>query len=125
MADLVKLFEHSDLKELSIEQHGRKLFLRKGEIVETASAPEEHEPQAKTTADVKAHLVGVFLWNKDRSGKPTVALHQRVEKGQVLGLIEALGIFNEVEAPEAGEVAEIHVAGGQPVEYGQPLITLA
>ncbi len=124
MAELVRLFEHSDLKELSIEQQGRRLFLRKGDV---APAEEQAEPEqpTPTTTDVKAHLVGVFLWNKDRTGKPTVTLHQRVEKGQVLGLIEALGILNEVEASEAGEVAEIHVAGGQPVEYGQPLITLA
>jgi acetyl-CoA carboxylase biotin carboxyl carrier protein len=123
VAELVKLFEQSDLTELSLEQNGRKLFLRKGEV--TVSTPVvENEPEEPPLLDVTAQLVGVFLWNKERTGKPSVAVHQRVEKGQLLGVIEALGILNDVEAPEAGEVSEIHVAGGQPVEYGQPLISL-
>jgi acetyl-CoA carboxylase biotin carboxyl carrier protein len=122
---LVELFEHSDLTELSVEQQGRKLFLRKGDVgaAEPAAEPEvAPEPQR---TEVKAHMVGVFYWSRDKAGKPSLALHQRLDKGQVVGFIESMGIMNEVEAGQAGAVAEIAVAGGQPVEYGQPLVVLA
>ena len=122
---LVELFEHSDLTELSVEQQGRRLFLRKGEV---AGAPPAAEPEVAAEperAEVKAHMVGVFYWSRDKAGKPSVALHQRLDKGQVVGFIESMGIMNEVEAGQAGAVAEIAIAGGQPVEYGQPLVVLS
>ena len=127
MRELVTLFQESDLTELSIEQAGRKLFLRKDV---QASPPQEPQEDARETpateleTAIKAPLVGTFFWNREKSGKPSLAVHQQVEKGQIAGYIEALGIFNEVESPEAGEVVEIAVAAGEPVEYGQPLIVL-
>jgi biotin carboxyl carrier protein len=124
MAELVKLFEGSDLRELTIEQHGRKLFLRKADGAIAQPAPEEEVESPSQDVAVRAHMVGTFFWNREKSGKPAVGLRQAVEKGQIVGYIEALGIFNEVEAPEAGEVVEIAIAGGQPVEYGQPLVIL-
>lgn len=121
---LVELFEQSDLTELSIEQRGRKLFLRKGQV-NASTVPEApgvvDEPQR---SEVKAHMVGVFYWSQEKSGKPSVALHQRLEKGQLVGFIEAMGIMNEVEAGQPGSIVEIVAAGGQPVEYGQPLIVI-
>jgi len=124
MRELVAVFQQSDLTELSIEQHGRKLFLRKADGALPQAPAEEPPPDPSLEVQVKANMVGTFFWNKEKSGKPAVALHQMVEKGQIVGYIEALGIFNEVEAPEGGEVREIAVAGGQPVEYGQPLVIL-
>ena len=123
---LIELFEHSDLTELSVQQQGRRLFLRKGDVGGAQpAAPELEESAERQRVEVKAHMVGVFYWSRDKAGKPTIALHQRLDKGQVVGFIESMGIMNEVEAGEAGAVAEIAVAGGRPVEYGQPLVVLA
>ena len=119
---LVELFNSSDLTELSIEQHGRKLFLRKGEGSAASALPEvEAEPE---NVRVKAHMVGVFYWSKDKAARPPVALHQRIEKGQLVGFIESMSIMNEVEAAQPGTVVEIAVTGGQSVEYGQSVVVL-
>lgn len=122
---LVELFERSDLTELSVEQQGRRLFLRKGELTGAPPAAEPEIAAEPERAEVKAHMVGVFYWTRDKSGKPSVALHQRLDKGQLVGFIESMGIMNEVEAPEAGSVAAVAIEAGKPVEYGQALAVIA
>lgn len=57
-------------------------------------------------------------------GKPLVTVGATVREGQVVGAIEALQVYNEVEASSAGTVREILVEEGQPVEYGQPLLVV-
>jgi acetyl-CoA carboxylase biotin carboxyl carrier protein len=64
--------------------------------------------------DVKAPLVGYA-----REARVPLEVGQTVERGQVLAVIEALGLANDVESPAAGEVVEVLVVPGQPVEYGQ------
>ena len=119
---LVELFTSSDLTELSIEQQGRRLLLRKGAGAPAAQTPEiAAEPQRSA---VKAHMVGVFYWTKDKAAKQAIALRQHLDKGQVVGFIESMGIMNEVEAGQPGIVLEIGAAGGQPVEYGEALVVL-
>jgi acetyl-CoA carboxylase biotin carboxyl carrier protein len=122
--DLIALFNQSDLTELSIERSGRKLFLRKGEAPEGAVEAPVEPPPPPATALLKAHMVGVFYWGKDKGAKPAVALEQHVDKGQIIGFIEAMGIMNELEADRAGLVIEIPAAAGKPVEYGQPIVVL-
>jgi acetyl-CoA carboxylase biotin carboxyl carrier protein len=121
--ELIELFNNSDLTELCLEQHGRRLFLRKGDGP-SADAVAPEEPVEPETVAIKAHMVGTFYWTADKAAKPALALHQQVEKGQVVGLIEAMDIMNEVEADREGEVVEIAVTSGQPVEYGQTLVVL-
>ena len=73
--ELISLFNQSDLTELSIERNGRKLFLRKGEGPEAQiEAPPEPVPPA--TTPLKAHMVGLFYWSKDKGAKPSVALDE-------------------------------------------------
>jgi biotin carboxyl carrier protein len=124
VAQVISLFNHSDLVELSIEQGGRRLYLRKGEGMGAEPPVAIEAPPEPAAATIKAHMVGIFYWTKDKTGRPAVALHQLIEKGQIVGFVEAMGIMNEVEAGQAGTVVEIAVAGGQPVEYGQPLVEL-
>ncbi|SRR5581483_320533 len=125
---LIELFHHSDLTDLSVERAGRKLVLRKGaaQVEPNVDAQEQVEEENAPAAGVpvKAHLVGVFYAARDKRGTPVVTLHQQVTKGHVLGFIEAMDIMNEVEAPLSGEVIEIAVRSGQPVEYGQALLTM-
>lgn len=121
--ELIDLFNQSDLIELSVEQGGRKLFLRKGE---NPSAPVQQaaEPPAPEVSATKAHMVGVFYWSKDKQAKPGVVLEQQVDKGQIVGYIEAMGIMNELETSASGKVIEIAAASGQSVEYGQTVLVL-
>jgi len=73
---------------------------------------------------VVAPLVGVFHSATKPRGKALVAVGDHVKAGQHLAAIESLNVINEVEAPVAGRVVEILVQEGQPVEYGQPLMTI-
>ena len=118
------LFNSSDLNELSIEQDGRKLFLRKGEVSGAGQPVEPEPPSPPDNTAVKAHMVGIFYWTRDKAAKPAVVLRQHLDKGQVVGFVEAMGIMNEVEVSQPGSVVEIAAAGGQPVEYGQTLVVL-
>jgi biotin carboxyl carrier protein len=120
---LIELFTHSDLTELSVEQRGRRLFLRKGHTgaVEEQAPP---APEAPRLVDIRAHMVGIFYWSKDKDAKPAVKLQQHVDKGQVVGAIEAMDIMNDIESDQPGRVVEIAITSGQPVEYGQTVLVL-
>ena len=121
---LIDLFNHSDLRELSIEHDGRSLFLRKGDGPAPAIVEGSPEPLAPSVSETKTGLVGVFYWSKDKRAKPAVTLEQHVEKGQVVGYVESMGIMNELEASASGKVVEIAAASGQPVEYGQVVLVI-
>lgn len=122
--ELIDLFNHSDLVELSVERGGRRLFLRKSESAGTPAEETPELPAPEVTA-TKAHMVGIFYWSKDKHAKPSVTLEQHVDKGQIIGYIEAMGIMNELEASDSGKVVEISAANGQPMEYGQTVLVLS
>jgi len=70
---------------------------------------------------VKSPMVGTFY----RSPRAFVELGQTVKSGDTLCIIEAMKLLNEIEAEVAGEVSEVLVENGQPVEYGQPLFVIS
>ncbi len=73
---------------------------------------------------VAASLVGIFhSWAKPKAPS-LINVGDRVKVGQVVGTIQSLNVLNEVELLVAGRVVEILVQDGQPVEYGQPLMTI-
>jgi acetyl-CoA carboxylase biotin carboxyl carrier protein len=81
-------------------------------------------PVPDTKHSVRATLVGVFhVWAKPKGGV-LVAVGDKVKAGQLVGTIQSLNVINEVETQFAGRVVEILVQDGQPVEYGQHLMTV-
>ena len=70
---------------------------------------------------IKSPIVGTFYAAPSPEAKAYVAVGDRVEPGQVLCIIEAMKLMNEIESDLAGEIARIFVENAQPVEYGQPL----
>ena len=89
-----------------------------------AGTSAEAAPVVDTKHYVKAHLVGVFhVWAKPKGGV-LVAVGDKVKTGQLVGTIQSLNVINEVETQFAGRVTEILVQEGQPVEYGQHLMTV-
>jgi acetyl-CoA carboxylase biotin carboxyl carrier protein len=70
---------------------------------------------------VKSPIVGTFYWAPSPDAEPFVVVGSKVEAGQVLCIIEAMKLMNEIEADVAGEVARIFVENGHPVEYGESL----
>ena len=73
---------------------------------------------------VKSPIVGTFFRAADPNSPPFVNVGDRVRVGQVLCIIEAMKLMNEIEADLAGEVVRIHHENGQPVQYGEPLFAI-
>ena len=142
---LVRLLDRSDVSELELKRAdgGTRLVLRKakapenigqpgGPILNPAfmqSAEDMQLPTSTATAaeskhTITAHLVGIFhAWAKPRGGT-LVAVGDRIKMGQLIATIESLNVINEVESTVAGQVVEILVQEGQPVEYGQHLMVI-
>ena len=82
------------------------------------------EPPKSTALDVKSPMVGTFYKSPEPGAKAYVAVGDRVSKGQILCIIEAMKIMNEIESEYAGVVREVLVDDAQPVEYGQVLFKI-
>ena len=74
--------------------------------------------------EVKSPIVGTFYESPSPGAPPFVKVGDQVEVGQVLCIVEAMKLMNEIEADVAGEVVKRIVSSGQPVEYGQPLFAI-
>nr|WP_204342089.1 acetyl-CoA carboxylase biotin carboxyl carrier protein [Micromonospora terminaliae] len=98
--------------------------------VPRAEADPVAAPQVQPTAPgtdrpaVRAPVVGTFYRSPEPGAAPFVAVGDVVRPGQVVGIVEAMKLMNEVTAGQAGRVAEVLVEDGKPVEYDQPLIAL-
>ena len=90
-------------------------------VQNTASPSFAEEPEGNI---VKSPLVGTFYAAPSEDAPAFVKTGDKVKKGQVLAIVEAMKLMNEIESDFDGEVAEILVENGQPVEYGQPLFVV-
>ena len=147
--DLMRYIENSSFVEFEIEREGFKLKLVRrlpGESNGQSQAPAAalpaeparaavHEAPPVTAptvveappADVhtvKSPIVGTFYRATAPDAKPFANPGDRVSKGQVLCIVEAMKLMNEIESDCDGEVLDVLVANGQPVEYGEPLFTI-
>jgi acetyl-CoA carboxylase biotin carboxyl carrier protein len=94
-------------------------------IATPGPAPAAVQPQAVSAAAdvhlVKSPIVGTFYRAGSPDAKPFVGPGDRVSKGQVMCIVEAMKLMNEIEADIDGEVMDVLVSNGQPVEFGEPL----
>jgi acetyl-CoA carboxylase biotin carboxyl carrier protein len=137
---LGSVLERSDLVELEVEAGETGIVLRKAAALAPiavapsaagagaptggpASAPPRAEAEpAVATKSVKAPLTGVFYGASSPSSPPFVTVGQHVAIGQVIGLIEAMKLFNEIKSDQAGRVVRIVAETGKLVKAKQPLI---
>ena len=95
---------------------------------EPAAPPVQPSAQATTEAPgihvIKSPIVGTFYRSTSPEAKSFVEPGDRIGKGQVLCIVEAMKLMNEIESDCEGEVAEVLVANGQPVEFGEPLFKI-
>ena len=144
--DILKImdrFDKSNMTALELDNDGFFLSLESKKeqivtgampVVETVMMPQavgagatQNAPVAAKSEEgtlVKSPLVGTFYAAKAEGEAPFVSVGDKVKKGQVIGIIEAMKLMNEIEAECDGTVAEILVENEQLVEYGQPLVRL-
>ena len=127
---LAALLEETGLSEIEYAVGDRRIRVVRGapaalapRDVPAASAPAP-TAAAPPAGAVTAPMVGTAHIAPQPGAAPFVALGDTVVEGQVLLIIEAMKVMNQIHAPRAGRIAEILVAEGAPVEYGQVLMVL-
>jgi acetyl-CoA carboxylase biotin carboxyl carrier protein len=106
--------------------HGSGITAAAGGVkaVAVPAAAEAEAPAEEPLHEVKSPIVGTF-YESPSPGAPTfVKVGDQVEVGQVLCIVEAMKLMNEIESDVAGEVVRQIAQSGQPVEYGQPLFAI-
>ena len=88
-------------------------------------APAPAAPTVDTDNAVKSPMVGTFYRSPSPEAPAFVEVGQSVRAGDVLCIVEAMKMMNQIEADRAGTVTAIHAENGEPVEFDQPLITIA
>ena len=144
---LVVLVEEAQISHLAIEENGVKIEIRKEltvighapqYVAASAPLPTHHthvHPQMSDVAvakpavdpnslDVKAQMVGTFYSSSSPDVPSFIKVGDRVKKGQVICIIEAMKLFNEIESDHEGVVEEVCLSNGDAVEYGQILVRL-
>jgi acetyl-CoA carboxylase biotin carboxyl carrier protein len=89
-----------------------------------ASATDAQAGEEEALHIVKSPIVGTFYESSSPGAAAFVKIGDEIESGQVLCIVEAMKLMNEIESDAAGEVVKRLVTNGQPVEYGQPLFAL-
>jgi acetyl-CoA carboxylase biotin carboxyl carrier protein len=88
------------------------------------ASPAEATPQEDDAHTVTAPMVGTFYSSSAPGAKPFAQVGSQVEVGDVLCIIEAMKMMNQIESDIAGQVVAVLVENGEPVEYGQPLFII-
>ena len=141
--DLIDLVIKKGITELEIERAGTRVRIARHAIAKapevsvigpSGAAAEAHPvvpaPAAQTVKAgeevhiVRSPMVGTFYVAPSQGAPAFVSVGDRIQSGQVLCIIEAMKLMNEIEAEAAGEIVCCHVENGQPVEYGQPLFDI-
>jgi len=87
-------------------------------VAPAAPGPESAEQEVHI---VKSPIVGTFYGSPSPGAEPFVTPGDHVEKGQVICIVEAMKLMNEIESDASGEIVRCLVTNGQPIEFGQPL----
>ena len=140
--EMLAVMESRGLVELELEHQGMRVRLKKAaamqaaQVVEyvTGVAPQAAAPasaakpaggeEAGRRVVVKSPMVGVFYRSPAPDAPSFIEVGQDVEAGQVICIIEAMKLMNEIKSEVSGRVVDILAANGDPVEFGQPLIEL-
>jgi acetyl-CoA carboxylase biotin carboxyl carrier protein len=145
---LAELLVRHDLSEIEVEEGGKRIRIARGSTVAfappavAAAAPAAHAPAPAAkpaapgtpppTADtgdgnvsyITSPFVGTFYRSPNPESAPFVDSGTRIKKGQVICIVEAMKLMNEIEAEVDGVIVACLVENGHPVEYGEPLFKI-
>src|SRR5688500_15031732 len=145
---ILALMREHDLAEFELERDGLKLRVKKGHAATAHPMPQpmpavqlppqasmpyttaHAAPPAEPTAEelelavVKSPIVGTFYRSPEPGAASFVEVGQRVKKDQVLCIIEAMKLMNEITSEYDGEIVDVYVDNGKPVQYGERLFAI-
>ncbi len=141
--EMINLMNENNLLELEIEREGMRIKLKRGSletgsgmpVVEYSQAPapaaialnpnevSKEQISIKTT-EIKSPMVGTFYRAPSPEAAPFVETGQEIEVGQVICIVEAMKLMNEIKSEIKGRVIEALVENAEPVEFGQPLFLI-
>ena len=145
LKSVLSMIEGTDVVEVELEEAGRKVRVRRSEVSRSAAAPVSMAPLALAPMPaavpaavaapapaaepashhlMKSPIVGTYYRASDPAAPPFVKVGDSVRKGQVLCIVEAMKLMNEIESDVAGEIIKIHPENGHPVQFGEPLFTI-
>ncbi|MDD5018883.1 MAG: acetyl-CoA carboxylase biotin carboxyl carrier protein [Candidatus Omnitrophica bacterium] len=146
--EMINLMNENNLTELEIEKEGLRMRLKKGMEGQVAveqlhhnipvpvpvappapaapspaatKEPSRERTSAKNLAEIKSPMVGTFYRAPSPESPPFVEMNQNVEVGQVVCIVEAMKLMNEIKSEIRGKIVDILVNNAEPVEFGQPL----
>ena len=142
---LIELLETSDIAEIEIKEGEEAVRISRASRIAPAtavaapaaapaqapapgSAPEPAEPATTAVESgnvVPSPMVGTFYRAPAPDSPPYVEIGQQVKEGDVIGIVEAMKMMNQIESEFSGKVEAIFVEDGKPVEFGQPLVRIA
>ena len=143
LSTILDLIQAHDLAEFELEDGTFRLRVKRGgphvvtHVVPAAAAPPPAAPgpapvppaaapaeDGAELAIVKSPIVGTFYRSAEPGAAPFAAVGDQVKKGQVLCIIEAMKLMNEIDSEYDGEIANIYVENGQPVQYGERIFAI-
>jgi len=141
--EMIGLMNENGLAELEIEKDGMRIKLKKTGTAENAgggpilierenivSRPAQKHPSetaerpASGSVEIKAPMVGTFYRAPSPEAAPFIDKDQMIEPGQVICIIEAMKLMNEIKSEIKGKVIDILVDNAEPVEFGQPMFLI-
>ena len=111
-------------KEVQVIERTTSQIVQSQPVVEKTEKKQESETKEEQGNIVKSPMVGTFYLRPDPNSAPYVEVGKNVKKGDVLCIIEAMKLMNEIESEFDGIIAEILVKDGEMVEYGKPLFRI-
>ena len=140
---LIELVEESGISELEITEGEEKVRINRGaktsqpQINQVTTHPEFHHPlptsvespstNSKTKLEgkiINSPMVGTFYTSSKPGAEPFVKVGSKVKTGDILCIIEAMKLLNEIQSDYDGEIVEVLVENAEPVEFGQPLFRI-
>lgn len=138
---LIELLEESGIAEIEIREGEESVRISRGQIMQPtpmnygyapamaapapqSAAPVAPLPVAASGTPIKSPMVGTFYRAASPTAKAFVEIGSSVKAGDTLCVIEAMKMFNQIEAEISGTITAILVENGQPVEYDQPLFII-
>ncbi len=140
---LVSLVETSDISSLSVEEDNLKVEIKRelnqapiqhvasvqpavsvspqAPAQAPAATPEESAPKSSGALEIKSPMVGTFYTSPNPDSPPFVSTGATIKPGDIVCMIEAMKLFNEIESEVSGTIEKVCINNGDPVEFGQVL----